>query len=366
MSRAVKEAGAVGDFVAANKVPIATGATAMALAALLSKRNRLAKALGWGAVGAGLGKAGQLYLDAYKRPEGSVPDYLKRQPVKAQESGFNPTIPGVSPRIQTAIAAAKLPQKQPKKVSQSTVPPFDPEPPALWQKGWNEKLRAKQQADRGAFEKALSATDGAGLTAQPSNDLIPLGFNYDPKNHGGKEYGQGQPVAGVAFRERGDNREPIPSKVPSMPLTSTDYLRAPQPGSPFVAETPGWVAGATPAGIAGIVARARQRRAEQQASRAEQMSRMQQRLPGTEMLKDTARETVRNLTAPAASYVDKVTGRARDTAEALGKSAEGKKNIKRLEAERKAQLKRQQEELGHVPLTPSQKLDNFLRRLLSK
>lgn len=299
MSRAVKEAGAVGDFVAANKVPIATGATAMALAALLSKRNRLAKALGWGAVGAGLGKAGQLYLDAYKRPEGSVP---------AQE----------------------------------------------------------QQADRDAFEKALSATDVAGLAAQPSYDLIPLGFSYDPKNHGGKEYGQGQPVAGVAFRERGDNREPIPSKVPSMPLTSTDYLRAPQPGSPFVAETPGWVAGATPAGIAGIVARARQRRAEQQASRAAQMARMQQRLPGTEMLKDTAKETARILAAPAASYVDKVTGRARDTAEALGKSAEGRKNIKRLEAERKAQLKRQQEELGHVPRTTSQKLDNLLRRLLSK
>lgn len=112
MSRAVKEAGAVGDFVAANKVPIATGATAMALAALLSKRNRLAKALGWGAVGAGLGKAGQLYLDAYKRPEGSVPDYLKRQPAKAQEPVLNTDLPGVSPRIQAAATAAKLPTRE--------------------------------------------------------------------------------------------------------------------------------------------------------------------------------------------------------------------------------------------------------------
>ncbi len=111
-----KSAKAVGDFVAANKVPIATGATAMALAALLSKRNRLAKALGWGAVGAGLGKAGQMYLDAYKNskgtvPEPSVPDYLKRQEAKPQEPVLNTDIPGVSPRVQAAIQGAKLPKK---------------------------------------------------------------------------------------------------------------------------------------------------------------------------------------------------------------------------------------------------------------
>ncbi len=274
-----KSANAVGDFVAANKVPIATGATAMALAALLSKRNRLAKTLGWGAVGAGLGKAGQLYLDAYKRPEPSVPDYLKRQEAKPQEPVFNTDLPGVSPRVQAAIAGAKLPiasrvpdylKRQPapvqKPVLNTDLPGVSPRIQAAMTAAKLPTRAERQQADRDAV--------GAGLDAH--------------------------------------------------------------------------------------------KRREQQAARAVQMAKMQQRRPGMELLKDTAKETARNLIAPAASYVDKVTGRARDIAEALGKSAEGRKNIKRLEAERKAQLKRQQKELGHVPRTTSQKLDNLLYRLLSK
>ena len=110
MDKAVKEAG-FKQVVENNKVPIAAGGIGMALAAILSKKNKLAKMLAAGAAAGGAAKAGQMYLDAYKNSKGTVPDYLKRQEAKPQEPVLNTDIPGVSPRVQAAIQGAKLPKK---------------------------------------------------------------------------------------------------------------------------------------------------------------------------------------------------------------------------------------------------------------
>ena len=113
MDKAVKEAG-FKQIVENNKVPIAAGGIGMALAAILSKKNKLAKMLAAGAAAGGAAKAGQMYLDAYKSSKGTVPDYLKRpaDPVQGPIPGFNPDLTvHTNPRIQAAIQGAKLPKK---------------------------------------------------------------------------------------------------------------------------------------------------------------------------------------------------------------------------------------------------------------
>lgn len=112
MDKAVKEAG-FKQVVENNKVPIAAGGIGMALAAILSKKNKLAKMLAAGAAAGGAAKAGQMYLDAYKSSKGTVPDYLKRpaDPVQGPIPGFNPDLTvHTNPRIQAAIQGVKLPK----------------------------------------------------------------------------------------------------------------------------------------------------------------------------------------------------------------------------------------------------------------
>lgn len=180
MYKAVKEAG-FKQIVENNKVPIAAGGIGMALAAILSKKNKLAKMLAAGAAAGGAAKAGQMYLDAYRSSKGTVPDYLKRQSAKAQESGLNTDLPGVSPRIQAAIAAARLPiagsvpdylKRQPVKAQESgfnpTLPGVSPRIQAAIAAG---KLPTREDRQK-AREKELAALQSEGYGSQFLKNMV--------------------------------------------------------------------------------------------------------------------------------------------------------------------------------------------------
>lgn len=212
MDKAVKEAG-FKQIVENNKVPIAAGGIGMALAAILSKKNKLAKMLAAGAAAGGAAKAGQMYLDAYKSSKGTVPDYLKRpaDPVQGPAPGFNPDLTvHTNPRIQAAIQGAKLPtpkgsvpdylKRQPVKVQEpvlnTDLPGANPRIQAAIAAA---KLPTREDRQK-ALEKELAALQSEGYGSQFLKNMV-TGTGEALKE---RAAGAVAPAVGLYNRAKGD------------------------------------------------------------------------------------------------------------------------------------------------------------------